>query len=70
MQEPLISHMDDDVDDDDMEEPEGDSDIAMAGNMTFGYMEMVDDELLIETSDCTDLDDFIKHLELGCSTRR
>jgi hypothetical protein len=50
------------TDEDEDEEPEDDS-LGMPENMTIGFMEMVNGELRIETSDRMDIDDLIEQLE-------
>jgi hypothetical protein len=50
--------------DEDIIEELGRDSQVMLENMTFGFMEMIDGELVIETSDRTDLDELIEHLEL------
>jgi hypothetical protein len=57
-QDPLAAPMDEDED----EEPE-DNSLGMPEDMTIGFMEMVDGELQIETSDRMDIDDLIEQLE-------
>ena len=57
-QDPPAAPMDEDED----EEPEDDS-LGMPEDMTIGFMEMVDGELRIETSDRMDIDDLIEQLE-------
>jgi hypothetical protein len=51
------------IDADNDGEEQDDEPPVMPENMTLGYMEVVDGELLIATTDRTELDEFIEDLE-------
>lgn len=61
MQNHPMIHIDED---EDIIEELGHDSQAMPENMTFGFIKMINGELVIETSDRTDLNELIEQLEL------